>query len=315
MIDIEKAIAALDWKREPYGLYEPIEYTLASGGKRLRPRLVLLAAEMFGGKEEKVLPAALAIEVFHNFTLLHDDVMDKADIRRGRPTVHVRWNDNTAILSGDQMVIEAYTLLSRVPADRLSETLRLFNKMATEICEGQQYDMEFEGREQVSIEEYMQMICLKTSVLLATALQIGAYIAGANAAQQQALYEYGINIGLAFQIQDDILDVYGDPKTFGKAIGGDICCNKKTYMLLTALQRADDETRAELEQWLQTQDKSDEKIQAVTDIYTRTGAREVCETVMQLHTHEALSQLNALPQNDATEQLCKLAEKLVMRTM
>lgn len=315
MIDIEKAIAALDWKREPYGLYEPIEYTLASGGKRLRPRLVLLAAEMFGGKEEKVLPAALAIEVFHNFTLLHDDVMDKADIRRGRPTVHVRWNDNTAILSGDQMVIEAYTLLSRVPADRLSETLRLFNKMATEICEGQQYDMEFEGREQVSIEEYMQMIRLKTSVLLATALQIGAYIAGANAAQQQALYEYGINIGLAFQIQDDILDVYGDPKTFGKAIGGDICCNKKTYMLLTALQRADDETRAELEQWLQTQDKSDEKIQAVTDIYTRTGAREVCETVMQLHTHEALSQLNALPQNDATEQLRKLAEKLVMRTM
>lgn len=315
MIDIEKAIAALDWKREPYGLYEPIEYTLASGGKRLRPRLVLLAAEMFGGKEEKVLPAALAIEVFHNFTLLHDDVMDKADIRRGRPTVHVRWNDNTAILSGDQMVIEAYTLLSRVPADRLSETLRLFNKMATEICEGQQYDMEFERREQVSIEEYMQMIRLKTSVLLATALQIGAYIAGANAAQQQALYEYGINIGLAFQIQDDILDVYGDPKTFGKAIGGDICCNKKTYMLLTALQRADDETRAELEQWLQTQDKSDEKIQAVTDIYTRTGAREVCETVMQLHTHEALSQLNALPQNDATEQLRKLAEKLVMRTM
>ena len=315
MIDIEKAIAALDWKREPYGLYEPIEYTLASGGKRLRPRLVLLAAEMFGGKEEKVLPAALAIEVFHNFTLLHDDVMDKADIRRGRPTVHVRWNDNTAILSGDQMVIEAYTLLSRVPADRLSETLRLFNKMATEICEGQQYDMEFEGREQVSIEEYMQMIRLKTSVLLATALQIGAYIAGANAAQQKALYEYGINIGLAFQIQDDILDVYGDPRTFGKAIGGDICCNKKTYMLLTALQRADDETRAELEQWLQTQDKSDEKIQAVTDIYTRTGAREVCETVMQLHTQEALSQLNALPQNDATEQLRKLAEKLVMRTM
>lgn len=315
MIDIEKAIAALDWKREPYGLYEPIEYTLASGGKRLRPRLVLLAAEMFGGKEEKVLPAALAIEVFHNFTLLHDDVMDKADIRRGRPTVHVRWNDNTAILSGDQMVIEAYTLLSRIPADRLSETLRLFNKMATEICEGQQYDMEFEGREQVSIEEYMQMIRLKTSVLLATALQIGAYVAGANAAQQKALYEYGINIGLAFQIQDDILDVYGDPRTFGKAIGGDICCNKKTYMLLTALQRADDETRAELEQWLQTQDKSDEKIQAVTDIYTRTGAREVCETVMQLHTHEALSQLNALPQNDATEQLRKLAEKLVMRTV
>lgn len=313
MIDIEKAIAALDWKRDPYGLYEPIEYTLASGGKRLRPRLVLLAAEMFGGKKKEVLPAALAIEVFHNFTLLHDDVMDNAAVRRGRPTVHVRWNDNTAILSGDQMVIEAYKLLGNVPADRLPQTLRLFNKMATEICEGQQYDMEFERREQVSIEEYMQMIRLKTSVLLATALQIGAYIAGASETQQQALYEYGINIGLAFQIQDDILDVYGDPETFGKAIGGDICCNKKTYMLLSAMQRADDATRAELERWLQIQDKPDEKIQAVTDIYTRTGAREVCETVMQLHTHEALSQLDTLPQNDATEQLRKLAEKLAIR--
>ena len=313
MIDIEKAIAALDWKRDPYGLYEPIEYTLASGGKRLRPRLVLLAAEMFGGKEKEVLPAALAIEVFHNFTLLHDDVMDNAAVRRGRPTVHVRWNDNTAILSGDQMVIEAYKLLGNVPADRLPQTLHLFNKMATEICEGQQYDMEFETREQVSIEEYLHMIRLKTSVLLATALQIGAYIAGASEAQQQALYEYGINIGLAFQIQDDILDVYGDPETFGKAIGGDICCNKKTYMLLSALQRADDATRAELERWLQIQDKPDEKIRAVTDIYTRTGAREVCETVMQLHTHEALSRLDTLPQNDATEQLRKLAEKLAIR--
>lgn len=313
MIDIEKAIAALDWKREPYGLYEPIEYTLASGGKRLRPRLVLLAAEMFGGKEEDVLPAALAIEVFHNFTLLHDDVMDKAAVRRGRPTVHVRWNDNTAILSGDQMVIEAYKLLGNVPADRLPQTLRLFNKMATEICEGQQYDMEFETREQVSIEEYMHMIRLKTSVLLATALQIGAYIAGASETQQQALYEYGINIGLAFQIQDDILDVYGDPETFGKAIGGDICCNKKTYILLTALQRADDATRAELERRLQIQDKPAEKIRAVTDICTRTGAREVCEAVMQRHTREALSQLDTLPQNDATEQLRKLAEKLLMR--
>ncbi len=313
MIDIEQAIKALDWKRKPYGLYEPIEYTLASGGKRLRPQLVLLAAQIFGGKSEEVMPAALAIEVFHNFTLLHDDVMDKAAVRRGRPTVHVRWNDNTAILSGDQMLIEAYKLLGNVPADRLPQTLRLFNKMATEICEGQQYDMEFETRNQVSIEEYMHMIRLKTSVLPAAALQIGAYIAGANESQQQALYEFGINIGLAFQIQDDILDVYGDPKTFGKTIGGDICSNKKTYMLLTALQRADDETRAELERWLETTDRTDGKIRAVTDIYTRTGAREVCESVMQLHTREALTQLDTLPQNAATEQLRSLAEKLQVR--
>ncbi len=312
-MDIEKAVAELDWKREPYGLYEPIEYTLASGGKRLRPQLVLLAAEMFGGKAEDVLSAALAIEVFHNFTLLHDDVMDKADIRRGRPTVHVRWDDRTAILSGDQMIIEAYKLLSQVPENKLLTTLRYFNEMATEICEGQQYDMDFETREDVSIEEYIEMIRLKTSVLLANALRIGAYIAGADEQQQNALYEYGINIGLAFQIQDDILDVYGDPATFGKAIGGDICCNKKTYILLTALQRADDETRTELEQWLKTNDKSAQKIQAVTHIYTRTGAREVCEAVMQAYTREALSALDTLPQTDATDQLRRLAEKLVQR--
>lgn len=312
-MDIEKAIAKLDWKREPYGLYEPIEYTLASGGKRLRPQLVLLAAEMFGGKAEDVLPAALAIEVFHNFTLLHDDVMDKADIRRGRPTVHVRWDDRTAILSGDQMIIEAYKLLSQVPENKLLNTLSYFNEMATEICEGQQYDMDFETREDVSIEEYIEMIRLKTSVLLANALRIGAYIAGANEQQQNALYEYGIHLGLAFQIQDDILDVYGDSATFGKAIGGDICCNKKTYILLTALQRADNETRSELEQWLKTNDKSVQKIQAVTHIYTRTGAREVCEAVMQAYTREALSALDTLPQTDATHQLRQLAEKLVQR--
>lgn len=311
--DIEKAIASLDWKREPYGLYEPIEYTLASGGKRLRPQLVLTAAEMFGGDEEKVLPAALAIEVFHNFTLLHDDVMDKAEIRRGRETVHVRWNDNTAILSGDEMMIEAYKLLSQVPDNLLPKALSLFNKMATEICEGQQYDMEFEGREEVSIEEYIEMIRLKTSVLLATALQLGAYLSGANEQQQEALYQYGINIGLAFQIQDDLLDVYGDPATFGKAIGGDICCNKKTYILITALQRADNETRAELEHWLGINNQPKEKIAAVTDIYTRTGAREVCEAVMHAYTREALSMLDSLPQNNATEQLRKLADRLVSR--
>ncbi len=311
--DIEKAIASLDWKREPYGLYEPIEYTLASGGKRLRPQLVLTAAEMFGGDEEKVLPAALAIEVFHNFTLLHDDVMDKAPIRRGRETVHVRWNDNTAILSGDEMMIEAYKLLSQVPDNLLPKALSLFNKMATEICEGQQYDMEFEGREEVSIEEYIEMIRLKTSVLLATALQLGAYLSGANEQQQEALYQYGINIGLAFQIQDDLLDVYGDPATFGKAIGGDICCNKKTYILITALQRADNETRAELEHWLGINNQPKEKIAAVTNIYTRTGAREVCEAVMQAYTREALSMLDSLPQNNATEQLRQLADRLVSR--
>ena len=313
MIDINKVIAQLDWNREPKGLYAPIEYTLAAGGKRLRPTLALIAADIFGGKEEEVLPAALALEVFHNFTLLHDDVMDKALVRRGRPTVHVQWNENTAILSGDQMLIEAYKLLAGVAADKLPQVLRWFNEMATGICEGQQLDMEFEHRAQVTVDEYMQMIELKTSVLLANALRTGAFIAGANEAQQEALYQFGIHIGLAFQIQDDILDVYGDPKTFGKAIGGDICCNKKTLLLLSALESPDAESKAELLEWLMVSDRDTDKIAAVTALYNRLGVRETAETIMEQHTAQALAQLDKLPQNKATEQLRLLAEQLAIR--
>ena len=225
MVDINKEIESLNWQKEPRGLYEPIEYALASGGKRVRPTLALIAAEAIvngglinGDAIEQTLPAALALEVFHNFTLLHDDVMDRAEVRRGRPTVHVKWNDNTAILSGDQMLIEAYKLLSNVPADKLPQVLKWFNEMATGICEGQQYDVDFEHMSQVTINDYMKMIELKTSVLLANAMRIGGYIAGATPVQQEALYQYGLHLGLAFQVQDDILDVYGDPKTFGKAI-------------------------------------------------------------------------------------------------
>lgn len=313
MIDINKAIENLDWSKEPQGLYEPIAYTLASGGKRLRPTLALTAAEIFGGKEEEVLPAALALEVFHNFTLLHDDVMDRALVRRGRETVHVKWNDNTAILSGDQMLIEAYKLLEGVPADKLAKVLCWFNEMATGICEGQQYDVDFEHASQVSLSDYLMMIEKKTAVLLANALRTGGYIAGADEAEQEALYEYGRHIGLAFQIQDDLLDVYGDPKTFGKAIGGDICCNKKTYLLLTALETAPAEDKAELLEWLLVSDRDQEKIAAVTALYTRLGVREACEVEMEQHTAEALLQLDRLPQNKATDALRVLAEKLVTR--
>lgn len=313
MIDINKAIENLDWSKEPQGLYEPIAYTLASGGKRLRPTLALTAAEIFGGKEEEVLPAALALEVFHNFTLLHDDVMDRALVRRGRETVHVKWNDNTAILSGDQMLIEAYKLLEGVPADKLAKVLCWFNEMATGICEGQQYDVDFEHASQVSLGDYLMMIEKKTAVLLANALRTGGYIAGANEEEQEALYEYGRHIGLAFQIQDDLLDVYGDPKTFGKAIGGDICCNKKTYLLLTALETAPAEDKAELLEWLLVSDRDQEKIAAVTALYTRLGVREACEVEMEQHTAEALLQLDRLPQNKATDALRVLAEKLVTR--
>lgn len=320
MIDINKEIERLDWSKEPKGLYEPIAYVLVSGGKRLRPTLALTAAEVVingglisGTALDDVLPAALALEVFHNFTLLHDDVMDHSSVRRGKPTVHVQWNENTAILSGDQMMIEAYKLLERVPADKLPRTLRLFNEMATGVCEGQQLDVDFEHSREVSIDDYMTMIEKKTSVLIAYAMRIGGYIAGASEAQEKALYEYGLHIGLAFQIQDDILDVYGDPKTFGKAIGGDICCNKKTILLLTALERADAESKAELLQWMMTTDRDAEKIKAVTELYDRLGVREEAETVMEEHTSLALAALDRLPQNAACDKLRVLAERLVTR--
>ena len=320
MIDINKEIESLNWEKEPKGLYEPIAYALASGGKRVRPTLALLAAETIinggllnGSVMDDVVPAALALEIFHNFTLLHDDVMDKAPVRRGRETVHVKWNENTAILSGDQMLIEAYKELAQVPAEKVAGALKMFNEMATGVCEGQQYDVDFEHASQVTIEDYMMMIEKKTSVLLAYAMKIGGYIAGANESQQEALYQYGLHLGLAFQIQDDILDVYGDPKTFGKKIGGDICANKKTFLLLTALESADAESRAELLQWMMATDRDEEKIAAVTEIYNKLGVREAGEVVMEEHTAIALEQLDKLPQNDATETLRELAERLATR--
>jgi len=311
MIDFEEKIQSLNWTREPQGLYDPIAYTLESGGKRLRPRLALLAAAMYG-KEEKALPAAYALEIFHNFTLLHDDVMDQAPIRRGRSTVHVKWNDNTAILSGDQMLIEAYKQLEAVPAEKLPETLRLFSKMATEICEGQQYDMEFESREDVTIPEYIEMIRLKTSVLLGAALEIGAYQADAPAEDRKHLAAFGVNIGLAFQIQDDILDVYGDPATFGKQIGGDILQNKKSMVMLTALKEADADQRERLEDRMHAPSfDPKEKIAAVTELYNEIGVRSLCEEVMRRYTEQAMHELDAVSVDSSA--LRAIAEKLMQR--
>ena len=315
-MNIQEEILKLDWKREPYGLYEPIEYTLAAGGKRVRPQLAMIGCQLFDGNENEVLPAALALEVFHNFTLLHDDVMDKAEVRRGRPTVHIKWDENTAILSGDQMLIEAYKLLSNVPAAKLPTVLQLFNKMATEICEGQQYDVDFESQEAVNIEEYLHMIRLKTSVLLGTALQIGAYIAGADQEAQRAIYDFGINVGLAFQIQDDILDVWGDPATFGKAVGGDIACNKKTFVFLTALQMADIDHRKKLENWYsRVLTDNMQKIAAVKSIFEAVGVRKACEEKVNDYTEKAMAILANLPQNAATKELRKLAQQLHTRTV
>lgn len=312
---VEAAVQQLNWQREPLGLYAPIGYTLESGGKRLRPSLALMACELVGGKAEDAMPAALALEVFHNFTLLHDDVMDRASVRRGRPTVHVRWNDNTAILSGDEMVFDAYKLLEQVPVQHLPQVLHLFTKMASEICEGQQYDVDFEQMEDVSIDQYIDMIRLKTSVLLGTALQIGAIIGGADCATQQALYNFGIHLGLAFQIQDDILDVYGDERTFGKAIGGDILCNKKSYVMLTALHMASPEQLTRLHDWMHRVDfVPAEKIAAVTAIYDEIGVRAVAEKAMEEHTANAVRNLCEVAANDAKKQpLLDLTDRLLHR--
>ncbi len=311
---IEKGLHDLRWDREPVGLYAPIAYTLSAGGKRLRPQLALLAAELYNVDLRAIVPAAMALEIFHNFTLLHDDVMDNAPTRRGRDTVHVRWNANTAILSGDQMLIEAYKQLGELPDDKLPKVLKWFNQMGTEICEGQQYDVDFETRNDVTRAEYIEMIRLKTSVLLGTALRIGAYLADANEADQQALYEFGVKIGIAFQIQDDILDVYGNPATFGKTIGGDILANKKTYMLLTAQQEADVQTSKELAYWLAKNDDSLAKITAITDIYNRLGIRAICEKVMLAYTQEAMQALDTVSVEDEKKYTLKqLAQQLLAR--
>ncbi len=313
MIIINNEIERLDFSREPRGLYEPIGYTLAGGGKRVRPTLALTACRLFGGQEESVLPVALALEVFHNFTLLHDDLMDKADTRRGRQTVWKKWDANTAVLSGDQMLIEAYKLLAQLPAEQLAYVLPIFNRMATEICEGQQLDMDFEGMKltEVSIADYMEMIRLKTSVLLASALQMGALIAGADEVAQEALYNFGIKVGLAFQIQDDLLDCFGDAATFGKPIGGDILEGKKTYMLLTAYQQGGEAFRTQLEA-LRTATPAD-KIRNVCELYNRLGVRQRAEEAIETLTREALAYLNGVPQNEDTAALRSLAEKLASR--
>lgn len=308
-MDINTLLSQLDWNREPAGLYAPIAYTLESGGKRIRPTLALIAADLYGAGE-KAVPAALALEVFHNFTLLHDDVMDNAPVRRGRETVHVKWDANTAILSGDQMLIEAYKLLEGIPADKLPLTLHLFSKMATEICEGQQYDVDYERRDDVTIPEYINMIRLKTSVLLGTALHIGAYLADAPAADCEHLYQFGVNLGLAFQIQDDILDVWGDPATFGKQIGGDILNRKKSMVMLQALAHASESQIARIgTAYLLT--KPNAIISAVRAIYEEIDIRPLCEQIMADYTKKALAELDAIKAD--TSALRAIANQLLNR--
>ena len=285
----------MPYARPPQGLYEPIAYELSLGGKRIRPVLMLMAYNLYQDNVDAILSQAAGLETYHNHTLLHDDVMDKADMRRNKPTVHNVWNENTAILSGDAMLILAYRLMADCPKDKLADVLRVFTETTMEICEGQQWDMEFETRMDVKVEEYIEMIRLKTSVLLAAALKIGAMLGGASDEDAQKLYDFGVKIGLAFQLQDDWLDVYGDPKVFGKNIGGDILCNKKTYMLITALEEADEEQRAVLEGWLAAHDYvPTEKIAAVTALYNEIGVGKRCQEKAEALNAEGFGILDSI---------------------
>lgn len=293
---VEQAIVAGAWKREPVGLYEPIEYVLSLGGKRIRPCLILMACNLFTEDLSDALNAALALEVFHNFTLLHDDIMDKAETRRGYATVHKRWNENTAILSGDAMLIESYRLLDKLKTPRFREVLGVFNTTADEVCKGQQYDMEFENRMDVTLDEYMEMIRLKTAVLLAGSLKIGALIGGATDVQAKALYDFGINMGLAFQLQDDYLDAFGDPNIFGKAIGGDILCGKKCFLMLSAYELAKGVERERLENLMALDSKTcaNEKIAGVIELYRSIEIDKLCQERVNYYTAKASDCLRKL---------------------
>ena len=313
---VSQEISKLDWNKTPNGLYAPIEYILSLGGKRLRPAMTLMACNLYTDNITQSIYSALGIEVFHNFTLLHDDIMDNADIRRGKPTVHIKWNNNTAILSGDVMQISSYQLMTETPAPYLKQSLDLFSRTAAEICEGQQFDVEFEKMNHVQADEYIEMIRLKTAVLIAAGLKIGAWIGGASDKDADLLYDFGINIGLAFQLKDDLLDVYGDEATFGKKIGGDILCNKKTFLLINAMNVAKDEDLALLNAWLENNNptQSAEKIQAITSLFTKLKVDIICEEKMAYFYDKAVAKLDKLSvDTNKTQELRNLAQKLMSR--
>ncbi len=312
---VNQAIADMKYPYKPAGLYEPIRYVLSIGGKRIRPVFLLLAYGMYRNDYDNAMNAALGIETYHNYTLLHDDLMDRAEMRRGKPTVHKKWNSNTAILSGDSMLVLACKLILSVKSDMKVDIMNLFLQTALEIGEGQQYDMNFETRVDVTEEEYIEMIRLKTSVLIACAIKTGAILGGANATDADILYRFGEKIGLAFQLQDDLLDVYGNPEVFGKRIGGDILCNKKTFMLINAYLRANDEQRKELEDWVARTDYNEsEKIEAVTSLYNRLGIRELCTDRINSYFEEAKELLAevGLPET-AKEALWDFSANLINR--
>lgn len=290
--------------KDPVNLYEPIKYILDLGGKRIRPLLVLLATDLFESDYKKAFPAALAVEVFHNFTLIHDDIMDSASLRRGKQTVHHKWNENIGILSGDAMLIQAYSFIEEYPDDIYRKIMKVFNKTAIEVCEGQQYDMDFEQLQDVSINQYLDMIKLKTSVLLASAFEIGAIIANASGEDRKYMYNFGLNLGLAFQIQDDYLDTFGDEKSFGKKIGGDIIENKKTFLYLMSLQNSNLENQILLKN-LYKDDDDIAKIKNVTQFFKDKQIPDLTQKTIELYTNQAFSFVDKLSLSSEKKEILK----------
>lgn len=312
---VNTALAMLPYNRKPEDLYDPIRYVLSLGGKRIRPVLMLMGYNLYREDVDSIMMPALGLETYHNYTLLHDDLMDRADVRRGHPTVHKKWNENAAILSGDSMLVLAYQRVAQCNPEMLPKVMELFTETALQIGEGQQYDIDFETRDDVTEAEYIEMIRLKTSVLLACALKMGGLLAGAPSADLEALYDFGEQLGLAFQLQDDYLDVYGDFKVFGKRIGGDILCNKKTYMLINAQLRANSAQRQELENWLAATDFDEEqKISSVTRLYDEIGIPELAQQKIQFYydlAEKSLARI-ALPK-EAKQNLWAYAQEMLNR--
>lgn len=311
---VESELKKHDFSGKPAELYDPISYTINLGGKRIRPTLCLLAAQLFNGKLENAMNSALAVEVFHNFTLVHDDIMDEAPIRRGQPSVHAKWNRDIAILSGDVMFVQAFQLLSKGNPTKLAEMLAVFNQTAIEVCEGQQYDMNFETQNGVQVEDYLEMIRLKTAVLLACSLKLGALEAGASAEDADLIYEFGEKIGIAFQIQDDYLDCYAKQEDFGKRVGGDIISNKKTFLLLNAIEKADERQELEIYSILGGNLTDDHKVSNMLNVYNDLKIPEMTKAAMQNYFDQGMVALEKITaSSDLKHPLVEVAEMLMMR--
>jgi geranylgeranyl diphosphate synthase type II len=311
---IEAEIKSQSFGSQPKSLYEPIRYIMSLGGKRLRPLLVMLGYSLFKKNPKEISKYAVAVEAFHNFTLMHDDIMDKAPLRRGKATVHEKWNTNTAILSGDVMLVKVYEMFQSLDGETLKEVLKIFNQCAAEVCEGQQWDMEFETRSKVTEAQYIEMIRLKTAVLLGLSLELGAVLANGSQQHRKVLREFGINIGVGFQLKDDLLDVYADKDKFGKQVGGDIIANKKTYLLIKALEKAKGKDKKELNFWLNAKKfNKQKKVKSVTAIYDKLGIAPLTEKKINAYFDKGFSGLHALPESPSKNLLVAFTKDLINR--